>query len=96
MTTLVNTASPTAQEVLAIVQERLAPYQPPDDVMEVLPGAVHQEGRFWYVVVPASPGIHTASQYNRRVEKTERDLKKKDNLYVSILPVLPDWMDIQK
>ncbi len=96
MTTLVNTASLTAQEVLAIVQDRLAPYQPPGDIMEVLSGAVHQEGRFWYVVVPASPGIQTASQYNRRVEKAERDLIKKDNLYVSILPVLPDWMDVQK
>ncbi len=96
MTTLLNISSPTAQEVLASVQERLAPYQPPGDVMEVLPGAVHQEGRFWYVVVPASPSIHTASQYNWRVEKAERDLREKDKLYVSILPVLPDWMDAQK
>jgi len=37
-----------------------------------------------------------ASDYNGRVEKAERDLKKMDDLHVSILPVVPDWMDTQK
>jgi hypothetical protein len=86
----------TAQEVVSLVQERLAPYQPADAALEALPKAVHQEGRWWYVVVPPSRSMTNASDYNGRVEKAERDLKKMDNLYVSILPVVPDWMDTQK
>lgn len=86
----------TAQEVVSLVQERLIPYQPADAALKVLPGAVHQEGRWWYVVVPPSQSIVNASDYNGRVEKAERDLKKLDNLHVSILPVVPDWMDAQK
>ncbi len=86
----------TAQEVVRLVQERLAPYQPADAALEVLPKAVHQEGRWWYVVVPPSQSITNASDYNDRVEKAERDLKKMDNLSVSILPVVPDWMDAHK
>jgi len=86
----------TAQEVVGLVQERLTPSQPADAALEVLPKAVHQEGRWWYVVVPPSRSIINASDYNRRVEKAERDLKKTDNLHVSILPVVPEWMDTQK
>lgn len=86
----------TAQEVVRLVQERLAPYQPADVGFIVLPKAVHKEGRWWYVVVPPSGSITYASDYNRRVEKAERDLQKLDNLRVSILPVVPDWMDALK
>lgn len=86
----------TAQEVVGLVQERLAPYQPADAALKVLPKAVHKEGRWWYVVVPPSLSIVNLSDYNGRVGKAERDLKKVDNLHVSILPVVPDWMDGQK
>ena len=85
-----------AQEVVERVQTRLAPYQPADAALEVLPNYVHQEGHWWYVVVPASKSIASASDYNRRVEKAERDLYKMDNLRVGILPVVPDWMDTHK
>ena len=86
----------TVQEIVSLVQERLTPYQPADAALEVLPKAVHKEGRWWYVVVPSSQSIINASDYNGRVEKAERDLKKMDDLYISILPVVPDWMDGQK
>ncbi len=84
-----------AQEVVERVQERLTPYQPTEDTLEVLP-FVHDAGRWWYVVAPPSRSIKDASDYNRRVEKTERDLYKMDRLRVSILPVVPDWMDTHK
>jgi len=86
----------TIQDVVSRVQERLTPYQPADAALEVLPKAVHREGRWWYVVVPPSQSIVNASDYNSRVEKAERDLRKWDSLYVSILPVVPDWMDTLK
>ena len=86
----------TAQEIVSLVQERLTPYQPAGAALEVLPKAVHKEGRWWYVVVPPSQSIVNASDYSGRVEKAEHDLKKLDNLHVSILPVVPDWMDTQK
>ena len=86
----------TAQEVAALVQERLTPYQPFDAPLEVLPKAVHQEGRWWYVVVPPSRSITNASDYSRLVEKVQRDLRKRDNLLVSILPVVPGWMTMHK
>ncbi len=85
-----------AQEVAERVQTRLTPYQPAEAALEVLPNYVHQEGRWWYVVVPASKGIVSASDYNRRIEKAERDLYKMDALRVGILPVVPDWMDTHK
>ncbi len=84
------------QDIVSRVQERLTPYQPADAALEVLPKAVHQEGRWWYVVVPPSRSIVNASDYNGRVERAERDLRKLDSLYVSILPVAPDWMDTLK
>ena len=83
----------TPQKVIRLVQERLTPYQPKDDSLRVLPKAVHQEGRWWYVVVPSSQSIVNASDYNRRVRKAERDLEKLDDLRVTILPVAPGWMD---
>lgn len=96
MSNVVARLNHTSLEIVSLVQERLAPYQPADAALEVLPQAVHQEGRWWYVVVPPSRSIVNASDYNGRVEKAERDLKKMDNLHVSILPVVPDWMDGQK
>lgn len=86
----------TAQELVARVQQRLAPYQPSGAVMEVLPKPVHQEGRWWYVVVPPITLLTNASDYHTRVEKAERDLKRMDGLTVGILPVVPDWMDALK
>ena len=86
----------TAQEVIALVEKRLTPYQPLDGPLEVLPQAVHQEGRWWYVVIPPSRSMTNASDCGRRVEKAERDLRKQDHLFVSILPVLPEWMDTHK
>ena len=85
-----------AQEVVERVEARLAPYQPAEAALEVLPNYVHQEGQWWYVVVPASQGIMSAADYNCRVEKAERDLYKMDALRVGILPVVPDWMDTHK
>ena len=96
MNQTLTVAHHTAQEVVALVQERLTPYQPFDAPLQVLPKAIHQEGRWWYVVVPPSRSITNASDYGRRVEKAERDLRKMDSLYVSILPVMPEWMDAQK
>lgn len=86
----------TAQQVIETVQKRLEPYQPAPDLMEVLPTAVHQEGRWWFVVVPPNQTSKTLSDYTRRMEKAERDLRRMDQLNVGILPVLPDWMDSQK
>ena len=86
----------TDQEIVSLVQERLTPYQPSDFALRVLPKAVHKEGRWWYVVVPPGQSIVNLSDYNGRVEKVERDLRKMDNLHISILPVVPDWMDGQK
>ena len=90
------TPNHTAQDIVSLVQERLTPYQPADAALKVLPKAVHKEGRWWYVVVPPSQSIVNVSDYNGRVEKAERDLKKMDNLHISILPVMPDWMDGRK
>lgn len=86
----------TAQQVIEMVQKRLEPYQPVPGLLEVLPAAVHQEGRWWFVVVPPTQASKTLSDYNRRVEKAERDLRRLDHLNVGILPILPDWMDAQK
>lgn len=96
MTTLTAERSYTAQEIVERVQERLAPYQPAGAALEALPNFVHATGHWWYVVVPPSESIKTVLDYNRRVEKTERDLYKMDRLRVSILPVVPDWMDTHK
>ena len=96
MTQMLDTTTYTAQEVAALVQECLTPYQPFDAPLEVLPKAVHQEGRWWYVVVPPSRSITSASDYSRLVEKVQRDLRKRNNLLVSILPVVPGWMNTNK
>ena len=82
----------TAQQVVSRVQERLTPYQPANALLQVLPEAVHKEGRWWYVVVSPSSGLPPVSDYNTRMEKVERDLQKRDNLSVTILPDVPDWM----
>lgn len=95
MTTLAAEQTYTAQEIVERVQERLTPYQPAT-VLEVLPNYIHNSGHWWYVVVPPSRSIKSVSDYNRRVEKAERDLYKLDALRVSILPVVPDWMDTHK
>jgi len=86
----------TAQQLVALVQERLAPYQPAEAALEVLPDAVHNGGHWWYVVAPPSRSMKNLSDYNRRIDKTERDLYKMDRLRVSILPVVPEWMDTHK
>jgi hypothetical protein len=44
------------------------------------------------VVVSPSSGLPPVSDYNTRMEKVERDLQKRDNLSVTILPDVPDWM----
>lgn len=86
----------TVQEVVSLVEKRLAPYQPTGYRLEVLPNVAHRQGRWWYVVVTAGKSGVRASDYNTRVEKVERDLKRLDNLSVGILPVVPDWMDVLK
>lgn len=86
----------TGGDVVALVQKRLAAYQSAEAVLEVLPKAVHREGRWWYVVVPPGESIVNLSDYNARIEKAERDLRRQDNLSVGILPVIPDWMDTLK
>ena len=96
MTQILDATTHTAPEVVALVQERLTPYQPFDAPLEVLPKAVHQEGHWWYVVVPPSRSITSASDYSRLVEKVQRDLRKRDHLLVSILPVMPGWMNTHK
>lgn len=95
MTTVATKRDHTAQEIVERVQGRLTPYQPAT-VLEVLPNFVNNSGHWWYVVVPPSESIKTALDHDRRVEKTERDLYKMDKLRVSILPVVPDWMDTHK
>lgn len=86
----------TAREVIALVQKRLAAYHSADAVLEVLPNPVHREGQWWYVAVPPGESIVNLSDYNARIEKAERDLRRQDNLSVGILPVIPDWMDTLK
>ena len=83
----------TAQDVINLVKERLAPYQPPDDTLDVLADVTHKEGRWWYVIVSSNRSTHNPADYNARVEKVERDLKKLDNAHVVLLPTVPDWMN---
>ena len=82
----------TAQEIISLVRERLAPYQPADNTLDVLPEVTHKEGRWWYVIVSAGRSSITPADYTVRVEKAERDLKKLDNAHVVLLPGVPDWM----
>ncbi len=96
MTTLVAGRTYTAQEVIERVQQRLTLYQPADVALEALPNFVHNSGHWWYVVVPPSESMKNVSDYDRRIEKTERDLYKLDRLRVTILPVVPEWMDTHK
>ena len=83
----------TAQEVVSLVRERLDPYQPADRALDVIADVTHKEGRWWYVIVSASRSSISAMDYNARVEKVERDLKKLDNAHVVLLPDVPDWMN---
>ena len=83
----------TAQEVVSLVRQRLDPYQPADKALDVVPDFTHKEGRWWYVIVSPSRSSITAIDYNARVEKVERDLKKLDNAHVVLLPDVPDWMN---
>jgi hypothetical protein len=83
----------TAQEIIGLVRERLEPYQPGDNSLDVLPDVTHREGRWWYVIVSHSRSNISAIDYNARVEKVERDLKRFDNAHVVLLPGVPDWMN---
>jgi hypothetical protein len=82
----------TAEEIIDLVQKRLEPYQPDGDTLNVLPDITHQEGRWWYVIVNPDRSGLSAIDYNARVEKVERDLKRLDNANVIVLPDVPDWM----
>ena len=82
----------TAQEIIRMVRERLAPYQPDGEALEVLPDVTHKEGRWWYVIVSPDRSGLSVMDYNARVEKVERDLKRLDNANVVVLPDVPDWM----
>ena len=82
----------SAQEIVRLVRERLAPYQPVGETLEVLADVTHKEGRWWYVIVSPDRSGLSAIDYNARVEKVERDLKKLDNANVVVLPDVPDWM----
>jgi len=83
----------TGLEILSRVQQRLAPHQPAKYALELVPKVTHKEGQWWYVVVRPSLDDIQATDYNARVEKIERDLKRFDNLNVILLPGVPDWMD---
>ncbi len=83
---------PAAQEIINLVQERLIPHQPAKYALEVVPDVAHKEGQWWYVVVRSTQPDISASDYQTRVEKIERDIKKMDNVNVVLLPVVPDWM----
>ena len=93
MNKTITTQELTAEEVIRLVQERLAPYQPADNPLDVLPEVTHKEGRWWYVIVSSSRSTLNPADYNARVEKVERDLKKLDNAHVVLLPNVPDWMN---
>ena len=82
----------TAEEVIERVRARLAPHQPADQALDVLPQVTHKEGRWWYVIVSPDRSAIPLAEYNARMEKVERDLKKFDNANVVLLPVVPDWM----
>ncbi|MBV9851377.1 MAG: hypothetical protein JO250_17040 [Armatimonadetes bacterium] len=88
-----TTPERTAQEIVRLVEERLAPYQPADHTLDVLPDVTHKEGRWWYVIVSSQRSSLNPAEYNARVEKVERDLKKLDNAHVVLLPDVPDWMN---
>ena len=83
----------TAQDIIDLVKERLAPYQPSDNTLDVLSDVTHKEGRWWYVIVSSNRSTLNPADYNARVEKVERDLKKLDNAHVVLLPNVPDWMN---
>ena len=83
----------TGAEILSRVQQRLAPHQPAKYALELVPRVTHKEGQWWYVVVRPSLDDIQAADYNARVERIERDLKRLDNLNVILLPVVPDWME---
>ena len=88
-----TTPEMTGTEIISLVQKRLAVHQPSKYALEMVPRVTHKEGQWWYVVVRPSLDDIQAADYNARVEKIERDLKKMDNLNVILLPVVPDWMD---
>ncbi len=87
---------PAAQEIIDLVKERLIPHQPAKYSLDVLPDVAHKEGQWWYVVVSSSRSDVSAADYQARIEKVERDMKKMDNVNVVLLPVVPDWMATQK
>ena len=82
----------SVQEIVAIVERRLAPYRSARHVLEVLPDVAHKEGNWWYVVVSHGQTDVSAADYIARVEKVERDLKRLDGINAVLLPVVPDWM----
>jgi hypothetical protein len=82
----------TAEEIISLVRERLNPYQPDGETLEVMSDVTHKEGRWWYVIVSPDRSGLSIIDYNARVEKVERDLKRLDNANVVVLPDVPDWM----
>jgi hypothetical protein len=80
----------TVDEVVNLARQYLAPRQPRDYRLEVLPDGTRQEDDWWYVLVRPNRDDVRAYDYYDRLAEAEVALRDEQDVNVLLVPVLPE------
>ena len=70
----------TKEDVVALTEKSLEPYQPNDYRIRVVPQAVEQQDGTWYVVVEPSREDVRSHDFGSRIAEAAADLMERDDV----------------